>query len=591
MTANNSHWRHWPALADGGTAKLLRFVCAQGVWGKRPDAGSDLRWLALSPDFAADAQQRARDAYLGSEDAPAPVLLWRSEDTVCQAAHCYPGRGDDATNGNFLERRFIEWTNARRLPAALAALALLPRVDHRADATWRVRGANDQTDGAAPLEPLRFTISDADYELSERIAEGCRDLKAAVSAAALAAMYAQLLAGNRLVRLPEARTPLTPCAFAVLLLPLKRPVADQVTMLSHLPSTRLDLTRFSPGADGAALQWHLIGCGDAAADLLPPPAYPSTDELCAIGAAMARALLDNDPGALAAPASQTAPLPQSTLPPDAGTRDARPPSHPPAFYQSTQPRRQGTREVRIWGAASSGKTAYLAQLLTKLDHGDTHWSVRMPHGSDQAWFKGMRENFRMQNRFPAATPVGANDQLAYRLTNEKDGRDAVIALEDRPGKVFEDFDQDTARRLADAHGLMLLIDPRREPAKQNEEVWNAFEAMHQARRDDLQDPRPLAVCVSKCDEYIHTVEAFRQARDTPEVFLRDLIGQTITDTIAHYFSNARLFALSAAGLCITHGAVQPSVFYDENFEPRISSLGRPMNLLEPLVWILDELKA
>jgi len=592
MTANDSTWRHWPALTDGGTAKLLRFPCAQGVWGMGPGSGRDSQWLALSDEFGADAQRRARELYAGSEDAPAPAFLWRSDDTICQAVHCYPRRLTDGGDECVLEYRFIEWRNARRLPAALAALALLPRIADLGGGPWGTRRAEaaGQDEGPTLLEPLKINVSDSDYELSERIAEGCRDLNASVSVAALAAMYAQLLAGNRLVPLLEIRAPLTPCAFAVLLLPLERPLADQIAMLSHLPSTRLDLKRFSPGADRAAIAWHLIGCGDSNSGLLPPPADAPTEALQAIGATMAQALLDNDPG-FATRERQAAPPQQPFAPRDRSTRENRSPGHPPIPHQSVPPRGEGTREIRIWGAASSGKTAYLAQLYAKLDRGDDpDWSVRLPLGSDLTWFENRREELHTNNRFPPQTAVGANDKILYRLVN-KDGRDATIALDDRPGAIFEAFDQETAKLLANADGLLLLLDPMRDRAKQNSEVWRAFEAMHQERRDALQDPRPLAVCVSKCDEYIHTVADFYLARDRPEVFLREHIGKTISDAIAHYFSNPKLFAVSAAGLCITHGVVQPSVFCDENFDLRIRSNGLPMNLLEPLVWILNEIKA
>jgi hypothetical protein len=406
----------------------------------------------------------------------------------------------------------------------------------------------------------------------------------------LAAMYAQLLAGNRLVPLPETRIPLTACAFAVLLLPLERPLADQVAMLSHLPSTRLDLKRFSPG-DGAAVAWHLIGCGDSNSGLLPPPACAPGKELQAIGATMAQALLDNDPG-LASRARQAAPPQQPASPPDQDALENRSPGYPPIPHQSVPPLGEGTREIRIWGAASSGKTAYLAQLFTKSDHGgDPDWSVSLPPGSDQTWFKRRLEDFQKENRFAEATNVDANDEIRYRLINARTGHRATIFIDDRPGVVSQTFDQETARRFAAADGLLLLIDPMRDRGTQNDEVKRAFMAMQQERRDDHLDPRPLAVCVSKCDEYIHTVADFHRANKLPQVFLRDLIGRFITGEIARYFSNSRVFALSAAGLCIAHGAVSPSVFYDENFELRIKSDGRPMNLLEPLVWIIEEIRA
>jgi hypothetical protein len=559
-------WHDWPALADLGDAPRWRFACLHAVWGKRPGDATDARWIAASAALDSDFEQRAQALYLGSEDAPADLLGWCSRDGLHQAVHGLPSRYPDAANRQALERHILEWRNRPQLPAALAALAMLPQAAGLdADAWQPLLDPTAPTNQPASL-PRQDSLLDP-FALTAIIETGCKDLAGAISETELTRVYARLLAGNRFVPLPATTEILTPLALAVLLLPLRRELADQLSMLSRLPSRRIDRRRFS-GTAADALCWHLIGLGSCPADQLPGADAPTSSAQQALAAAMAQALLANAPALLQQPAEMRHPI--ST---------------------ASRPRLDDAKELRIWGSASSGKTAYLARLLTKFKSGDTDWSVRLPPGADRDWFELRIDNFQTQNEFPEPTARGTRDQLVCRLVNERAGREATITIEDRPGGEFEAFEEATALALANADGLLLLLDPRRDRARQNAEVQRAFIRMQQQRNDPLKDERPLAVCISKCDELIHDMDDYQRAMRQPRTLLLEHIGGRIAEALEHYFSNYRVFALSAAGLRIVHGSIQPSVFYDETFKLRVNADARPLNLIDPLLWLLQELEA
>lgn len=453
------------------------------------------------------------------------------------------------------QRHELVWANPAGLPAALGALALLERV------------AGLTAAAAAPVPVGALDTHVEETTLATLIDDGRQALARCVGMDDLGRAYGCLLAGNPLVLLPVA-APADAAALAVLLLPLSRDLADGLALGSGTPP-------------GSARGLWLVprGVAVAAPAVAPTPAQLET------GLELARALL----GAFAISPATPAPAPTPwqdleslQLPQPQPAEPPGPPQTPPA----------GARTLRLWGAASSGKTVYLAQLFTRYHHGgDPDWSVRLPPGVNQGWFEARLAGFEEQNRFPEPTPAGAADQVMYWLVNEAAGRRAMIAVEDRPGRDYETFDADTARRLAAADGLLLLLDPLRDAATQNEEVTRGLLAMQQARGSHEPDPRPLALCVSKCDALIGSAADLRRAQDDPAGFLERHIGTTIAEAVRHYFRRHRLFALSAAGLRVSHGAVLPAVFHDEQLELRISRAGVPLNLLAPLIWLLDEIGA
>ncbi len=609
MTSNEQQWRLWPALEQVGRGRRWRLQCARAHWGGTKGADGT-GWVEIGAGFDAESKRRAEALYLGDEDDPNDALIWHSTDGVHLAVQCRPTPADDGSVRTLLERRVLEFRNPRKLPPALLAFAMLPEV----------QALGDDAGGAASDLFLD------ERALVDRIETGCRELGRVLSLEVLTEVYARLLSDQRYVVLPEPVEPLTPAAFAVLLLPLPRDLADRLSMLSRLPSRSIDSVRAMAVDDHSTVRWHLLGLGNCPPDRLPAPTGVPDEASRRLAAALAHAVTSNDPTAVSKPPpvqprSQEPPLttqpsqqkigkrikewweskqgPETRSmtrppqPPPTTAETTATPEPPPAPVQKLKPEPSATsagHQLRIWGASSSGKTVYLARLFLKHRHGgEPRWRIKPPPGTDMDRNAERLDELLRQNRFPEPTGKDSWQRFDYRLIDEQTGHQATISMEDRPGAEYEAFDEETARRLATADGLMLLLDPNRKQGQQDAEVEKAFMRMQQVRADDDKDPRPLAVCISKSDELIYSADDYLRAISEPQEFLAEAIGQTISDAIHHYFASYRIFALSAVGLRIDHGAIEPGVFYDENLEPRPNVLAVPINLIEPLVWLLENM--
>ena len=502
MTDEDSNWRLWPALLGIGSTQRWRLACHQ--------AGQDDESLAWVAEL---------DLERGSGDRP--ELCWLARDERHLAAQVMRRRSAG-------QPLVLEWQNQRGLPAALGALCILPHLASSA----RDQG-EDQT--TIHLEALA---------LAESIRSGCRQLQERLGPDGLTEIYAGVLAGRLGIALPTEDRPWPPEALAALLLPLDRPVADRLSIGSATLARDRDPTGWT--------DWVVAGAPGNGTT-------PSVggDQL-ARAARLARAVMEDDPESLSAPA------------PGISADTAR------------------AREVRLWGAASSGKTAYLAQLFASLDHGgDPRWTVRLPPGANRASLEDQLRSIRRDNRFPVATAAGRRDELVYRLVDSETGRGLTLAMEDRPGADYELLDPAVAQRLATADALVLLLDPNRDRARQEEEVRRAFLAIQQGRTDPDRDPRPLAVCISKCDEYVRDLVDLDRMLADPDALLERLIGKAIADALRRDWQRYRVFPLSAAGLRLFHGAVEPSAFYDESLSLRINPQATPIHLLDPLLWVME----
>lgn len=537
-------WRTWPALADLGHRNRWRFNCAQGIWGRAATGAAAPSWLAASAGFDPAAQARAAALLPNAGDAPAPLWYWHSDRQGWQAGCVGPVPPGDTPDPRC---RVLDWPHPvaapTAVPTALVALALLPRV------------AEPSAVPAGPL-PVENIWLDTDG-VAALIATGIGALAGQLDFERLTAIYAAVLDGAPLIALPAD---LPASALAVLLLPLEPALAERISLYSRAPTSGPDPTAQTSDSPGAASRIHLVGLPAKA------PPGPATPASRAHATRLAAALLANDPQRLVG--GPTAPAP----------RAAGPPAAEPA-----------TRTLRLWGAASSGKTVYLAQLFSCHRRGGD-WSVRVPPDGNAEWFAKRLDGFRRQGHFPPPTPPGTSDHLAYWLVNERTGERAAIAVEDRPGAESEVVDAETARRLAAADGLLLLLDPLRDAGQQADEVRRGLLAMQQARGSAERDPRPLAVCVSKCDALIETIADYQRARDESAAFLQPHLAPGVSEALDHYWSPGRyrLFPLSAVGVREQHGALLPVVFYDEHLDLRTNHAGVPLNLLEPLLWLLAE---
>src|SRR5262249_1710328 len=109
------------------------------------------------------------------------------------------------------------------------------------------------------------------------------------------------------------------------------------------------------------------------------------------------------------------------------------------------------------------------------------------------------------------------------------------------------------------------------------------------------DDRPVAVCLSKADLLIRTVDDLHWARTEPDEFVRRYEHMDLKELLhkfrGNYPDNYRFFPISAAGFRVEYGVVESVVFYDENLHPRLAPGGTPLNVMSPFSWLLDQVVA
>jgi hypothetical protein len=242
----------------------------------------------------------------------------------------------------------------------------------------------------------------------------------------------------------------------------------------------------------------------------------------------------------------------------------------------------------VWGPSSGGKTVLLAQLYNQVG-GQGEWQV-FPTKSSLAFIGEMRNLMKVENRFPPATNVGVVDSLAFELRHRERGTVFDLVLEDRAGKDYEDGEASALGRMQDAAGLLLLFDHQRSPAHREREILETMEKLFvDAERRAGADPRPVALCLSKADLLIDSVADLEWARREPDAFVRARVGESVLRALEQYCPCHRLFPISASGVRLRHGVVEPVVFYDETLATRICPQGgESLHLMAPFSWLLAE---
>ena len=549
----------WPALQGAEWPKTLEYE--RGVWGKMHGARSDFRWIACSEDFAPDPGLE-REFYLGSQDQPRRLFFWRCPSpSQYFAGTAYPSRATDAAGrGGSLEKQILKWASKREMPAALAALLLLPHIRSWGDGIWWSR--REEQDWS--LNESRLSIGKSDCQGSvpsdiqgyfdKAFDKGLEELKAVEASypGELARCYARLLAGEKPACLYIA-DPLGPEALATLLLPLERTLADGLSLAGWTPSERYELEELGKLWDVLVLPRAAVvsKLSEAAEHGLPK------------AATMVRALFENRPEWLA------------------GTAENK-----------REFSGESVMQLAIWGPSSSGKTVLMAQLyldLTQIAEGE--WNIYATHEKTEGFIRSMRSR-RLANHFPLPTADKHKDQVSYRFRHKTTGIEAGLVMEDRAGKSYENREADGQQSIKSAVGVVLLIDPSRESWKLQEELSDVLMDMNTDRAasaSDPRDPRPIAVCVSKADELIETSADFHHARAQPEAFAKDYDYWDLVPLFDRFCTNYRLFPVSAVGIELRHGIVEANTFYDENLILRIKTKTKSFNLMEPFDWLIEQL--
>ncbi|HEX6863287.1 MAG TPA: hypothetical protein VF414_10755, partial [Thermoanaerobaculia bacterium] len=387
--------------------------------------------------------------------------------------------------------------------------------------------------------------------LGEAVARGTAELHAALQEEALTDLYAHILAGHRAVPLAGLAAPLAPEAVAALLLPLPRALADQLSVAGWLPSRRFDL-------EALQRSWSVVLGG---ATLPPAPPWSPSPDQRRQARALAQAILANDPSLLAVPPA-------------------------PAAIRATVAGSSSPIRLAMWGPSSAGKTALLAKLYLDDDE-QIDWDI-FPTATSLQFIQDMRSHMRTSNSFPPAT-TAAVEQIEYQFRHRETGSEASLRLEDRAGSESEKLSDAIRSQLAEAQGLVLVFDPLAEGSALEGQVWRTLEHIHVASgRGVRKDSRPIAVCVSKADLLIETIEDLRSAREDPDGFVRRHDRMGLVRALDRLCDNYRLFPVSAAGLRVRHGVIEPVVFYDEGLRPRLCPGGLPLNVRTPFAWLLDQ---
>lgn len=556
----------WPALQGPGGLRELpeRLVYDRAVWGKVHGSAADFRWIAASPGFDPAGERLEQELVVGPEDEPpGPFPLWRALEASHLAVLCTPGRSVDAAGRKSpLAKQVLRWRRDPGVPAAAAALLLLNHAESFDDTLW----LDSQAPAGGQPIPLdsegELPVAPTPEEVEALIERGIEDLRRSVSPGGLAAFYAGLLAGLRSQVLPTAGRPLSPQALAALLLPLDPDRAAALSLAGWIPSGRARHQTLARRWDGVAAG------GPVAARLqkLRAGEGPAAD-LLDRGHRMAEALLMAVPEALARPGDR---VPRSRGP----SRAAPEGDHP--------------IHLALWGPSASGKTILLARLASSAWTDGGPWKV-WPTEDLLDYSQGMRELIDRENRFPRPTGVEP-ERIAYRFERRTDGLRAVLSIEDRAGSQWEGFDQEALERLEAADGLLLLIDPLRDPARRHVEIRNMLDRLAVARGGG-PDERPLAVCLSKADLLLEGSADLRLARDEPDHFARSRLSREILAVLDQFHADYRLFPVSAVGARLRWGVVEPAVFYDEAPGPRIHPGAEPLHLVSPFAWLLDRAAA
>jgi hypothetical protein len=248
-------------------------------------------------------------------------------------------------------------------------------------------------------------------------------------------------------------------------------------------------------------------------------------------------------------------------------------------------------KLALWGPSSAGKTALLAQLFLLRAAGEG-WEVH-PTETSLPFIEQMQVRLQTENLFPAATVVSPEPvKLLYHFVNRRTGTRAALQVEDRAGTESEQMNEQWQRQLNAADGLVLLFDPVRDRVKLRDEVLRTLRRLQvSGRREVEKDSRPIAVCLSKADLLIRCPEDAMRARRERDAFVRERMVPELAGWIDFHCANFRLFPVSAAGIRVRRGVVEPVVFYDEALKLRIGQGGEPLNLLEPFLWIFGQLES
>ncbi|MEU6796784.1 hypothetical protein ABZ907_34250 [Nonomuraea wenchangensis] len=289
-------------------------------------------------------------------------------------------------------------------------------------------------------------------------------------------------------------------------------------------------------------------------------------------------------------------------------------------------------KITVWGAPGSGKTTFLAALNVAMARSELDWAFVAKNEESGIWLTTMTDQL-VNREFPQ--PTTAVEELQYLLigpprTRRKGlfRRTAIteqtrvdLSLIDMPGGTFGGRSSRSTEVLNSSDGLLFLFDPIRESA--SGDSFDYFHGVitdlaHQAMASEPLGrlPHRLAVCITKFDDarVLSIAEQLGLVTTNPSDFYnrpsvddaRELFarlcdvsasgnGGMLLRMIDRFFQpqRVRFFATSTIGFHIRSGQ---TTFDWEDFQnvvptedgDRIRGAVQPINVLEPILWLVDE---
>ncbi|MEV4801404.1 hypothetical protein AB0K18_15465 [Nonomuraea sp. NPDC049421] len=304
-------------------------------------------------------------------------------------------------------------------------------------------------------------------------------------------------------------------------------------------------------------------------------------------------------------------------------------------------------DIAMWGASGSGKTAFLAALSIALNRAGTSWRLVGENQASGAELIRLRNRLLDDRMFPDSTEsltyynwllIGAAESRRqwwrpWRTLPGRAPRIRLDFLDPRGGLYAEEqasVDKETlVASLVRSRGLIYMFDPDRESR-----VGDAFKHLDQALNEvagqmlvgeefaDGKLPHYIAVCITKYDDPRVLMLADRWKLAEPDVsddlriprvdedrareFFHRLCrhgrshnAEMIVDLIETYFhkDRVRFFVTSSVGMYIDERRrrFDPDDFLNVIDDPHkglmIRGAVRPINVMEPVIWLGDMLSS
>jgi len=260
--------------------------------------------------------------------------------------------------------------------------------------------------------------------------------------------------------------------------------------------------------------------------------------------------------------------------------------------------------ISIWGSQGSGKTVYLAILVSELMR-DKNWEV-MPEGDLKQIIKDI-DTINKGSWPPGTTQAEfLKSGTSYKIVISKKKANAlfvkpmmyILDFADPCGDYFEKYDSDKFsndsyryfERLAKSAGLLLILSPAKEYFNTNELKILLKANLTRIKLQFKTSGKifiPIAVCISKVDKIF---EEYENVNKNAKKLLIKLFDESILSIIEEYCENYKIFCFSSIGVAKDEnsGKILSRIRINNGTElpPKDDNI-KPFGLIEPLEWLLD----